>query len=628
MRRFSDWRINYKMGALIVSALLPVILVFFFKVLPDTEEQFLEDKKREIKSVVEAGYNVLEIYYQRVQSGELTMEDAEVKMGNELNAYRYAGKEYYFAYDLQGVTKALGSDAKLVGTNRYDIKDKKDNYFLRDMINMVKTNGEGFVTYYYPKLGETEASPKISFVKMHPGWKILIGSGLYLDDVDANITAFTTNLLITIGIAVLIAAILGYFIMRLIVKPILALNIAAEKAAAGDYSVETKVESKDEIGTLGLAFNKMLKTIASSIEEVTAKQADAERSAIEAKQAQEKAEKQEDYLKSSVEVILGEMQKFSAGDLTVELDEKDKGIIGDLFRGFNRAVQNVRSMLIRVHEAVQATASASTEISSSTEELAAGMQEQSQQVDEVAGAVEEMTKTIIETSRNASGAADASKNAGSTAGVGGNVVKDTIQGMNRIADVVQHSAETVLALGKSSEQIGEIIQVIDDIADQTNLLALNAAIEAARAGEQGRGFAVVADEVRKLAERTTKATKEIADMIKTIQRETSGAVTSMQQGREEVDRGKTLADSAGKSLNEIISATVQVGDLISQVATASEEQSSAAEQISKSIESMRSVTRESATGISQIARASEDLNRLTHQLEELMSEFRISGQET
>jgi len=255
------------------------------------------------------------------------------------------------------------------------------------------------------------------------------------------------------------------------------------------------------------------------------------------------------------------MQKFSAGDLTVELDEKDKGIIGDLFRGFNRAVQNVRSMLIRVHEAVQATASASTEISSSTEELAAGMQEQSQQVDEVAGAVEEMTKTIIETSRNASGAADASKNAGSTAGVGGNVVKDTIQGMNRIADVVQHSAETVLALGKSSEQIGEIIQVIDDIADQTNLLALNAAIEAARAGEQGRGFAVVADEVRKLAERTTKATKEIADMIKTIQRETSGAVTSMQQGREEVDRGKTLADSAGKSLNEIISAPSRWGIL-------------------------------------------------------------------
>jgi methyl-accepting chemotaxis protein len=198
--------------------------------------------------------------------------------------------------------------------------------------------------------------------------------------------------------------------------------------------------------------------------------------------------------------------------------------------------------------------------------------------------------------------------------------------MNKIAEVVKRSASTVQKLGQSSEQIGEIIQVIDDIADQTNLLALNAAIEAARAGEQGRGFAVVADEVRKLAERTTKATKEIAAMIKEIQRDTIGAVSSMEEGTSEVEKGKHLADKAGQSLEQIIEGAGKVADIVSQVAAASEQQSSASEQISKNIEAISSVTQQSAAGVQQIARAAEDLNRLTNNLESLVSKFKISGE--
>ena len=312
-------------------------------------------------------------------------------------------------------------------------------------------------------------------------------------------------------------------------------------------------------------------------------------------------------------------------DLNSQFNSDRGDEIGELQRSFDKFVTSIKETLLQVAEASSAVASASSEISSSTEEMAAGAQEQTSQAGEVASAVEEMTKTIVENSRNASSTAETAKHAKVAAEQGGTVVEETVKGMNRIAAVVNQSAQTVKALGKSSDQIGEIIGVIDDIADQTNLLALNAAIEAARAGEQGRGFAVVADEVRKLAERTTKATKEIAGMIKQIQGETSGAVKAMEEGTKEVEKGKELADKAGASLKEIVEISQQVTDMVAQIAAASEEQSSASEQISKNVEAISTVTGETASGTQQIARAAEDLNRLTENLQQVVQRFNLSN---
>jgi methyl-accepting chemotaxis protein len=197
--------------------------------------------------------------------------------------------------------------------------------------------------------------------------------------------------------------------------------------------------------------------------------------------------------------------------------------------------------------------------------------------------------------------------------------------MRRIADVVRQSAQTVRALGTSSDQIGEIISVIDDIADQTNLLALNAAIEAARAGDQGRGFAVVADEVRKLAERTTKATKEIAQMIRKIQGDTKDAVASMEEGTRQVDDGIRLADKAGSSLQSIVGISQQVTDMVSQIAVASEQQASMSQQISRNVEAITTVTSETASGTQQIARSADDLRRVADELQKLMGTFNLEA---
>lgn len=336
--------------------------------------------------------------------------------------------------------------------------------------------------------------------------------------------------------------------------------------------------------------------------------------------------KYEKYLENNVHTILDKMEKFAEGDLTVSLtNEKEGDLISELFDGFNRTVEKIRYMVLNVTEAIDATASASTQISSSTEQMASGAQEQSTQASEVASSVEQMSTTIIETTKNSSLAAEMASKAGEIARNGEKVISDTIEGIVRISEVVNNASETVLRLGNSSEQIGEIIQVINEIADQTNLLALNAAIEAARAGEHGRGFAVVADEVRKLAERTTKATKEIADKIKTIQTDTTGAVDSINRGTEEVEKGKELAMKSGDSLKEIMNATEKVIENIRQVASANEELSLGSEQISRSIDGINSIVQQSASSATQIAGAAEDLSRLTENLDRLIKAFKVEN---
>ncbi len=311
------------------------------------------------------------------------------------------------------------------------------------------------------------------------------------------------------------------------------------------------------------------------------------------------------------------------GDLTRRLPEGRRDETGEVCLWFNRFVGNVHGIISQVSNTTMQVASSSDHLQSTAEQIATAAEEVASQSATVATASEEMSATSNDISHNCTLAADIANRASEMAGNGAAVVQETLLGMEHIAEKVRESAHTVEALGARSEQIGAIVGTIEDIADQTNLLALNAAIEAARAGEQGRGFAVVADEVRALAERTTRATREIGEMIKAIQNETGGAVNTMEDGVNEVEKGMDSSRRSGEALQQILAGINEVTMQVHQIATAAEEQTAVTGEISTNIHQITDVVQQTANGAHQTAGAASNLSNLSKDLERLVGRFKL-----
>lgn len=316
---------------------------------------------------------------------------------------------------------------------------------------------------------------------------------------------------------------------------------------------------------------------------------------------------------------------FSRGNLSVRMNDTRKDEFGNVASHFNTATEKLNVMISNVKSVTDAILLDSNKLSSSSLKISQNSTEQSTQTSQAATAMEELNTSFVEVAKNTAQAAESSKEATKLATQGGQVVSETINGMNKISLAVNESAQTIEELGIRSEQIGEIIKVINDIAGQTNLLALNAAIEAARAGEQGRGFAVVADEVRKLAERTTTATNEIGEMIKGFQEGTQRAVESMHAGTKEVESGVELSNHAGDSLKKIMASAESVTSMVHHIATAAEEQSATGDVIASNVEAVAELTQQTAKSTKESSEATHEMNRLIHQLKNLVSEFKLNN---
>ena len=318
--------------------------------------------------------------------------------------------------------------------------------------------------------------------------------------------------------------------------------------------------------------------------------------------------------------VLEEMDK---GDLTHQVEYQSDDEIGEMALTLNKSIATQRQMVGTVASTVEQVAAAGEEMSTITTQTSQTIEEQRSQTEQVATAMNEMTATVQEVASNITQTASAAKKANEQTSEGNRVVKQTIDEINRLETQVEESAKTINEVKQHSEAINSVLDVIKGIAEQTNLLALNAAIEAARAGEQGRGFAVVADEVRTLAGRTQESTEEINEMIDKLQNGSSQAVDVMARSLEQTKLAVDYASQSGEALQVIAQAVNEINQMSTQIASAAEEQSSVSEEINRNIVSINDMSNMTAEGASQTSIASEELARMASDLQGLVAQFKV-----
>ncbi|MFC5705582.1 methyl-accepting chemotaxis protein [Aeromonas eucrenophila] len=330
-------------------------------------------------------------------------------------------------------------------------------------------------------------------------------------------------------------------------------------------------------------------------------------------------------IRNPVMLLLTQTQKVSSGDLATQLDMTrfNNDELGQLAKGFGEMQGRLRDLVSEVSGSVVQLSSAAEEISVVARQSASSMNSQQHELNQLATAMNEMQATVQEVSRNTSDAASAATEASSTAEQGAHTVNDSIVRIEQVAGAIESTAEVIRQLGDDSRNIGMVLEVIRGIAEQTNLLALNAAIEAARAGEQGRGFAVVADEVRTLAKRTQDSTAQINTIISELQQRAEQASSTMAQSQVLMQATVGTAREAGASITEISGSVESISHMNIQIATATEEQGAVSEELNRNVVNISHASEEVVTGATQMAAACNDLNQLATQLQEMVRRFRV-----
>ncbi|MGH8807261.1 MAG: methyl-accepting chemotaxis protein [Noviherbaspirillum sp.] len=351
---------------------------------------------------------------------------------------------------------------------------------------------------------------------------------------------------------------------------------------------------------------------------------DADEQRLQALQKEEEAKRANDQNQAAILRLMNELQEVADGDLTVQATVSED-ITGAIADSVNYTVEELRGLVGRVTKTAEQVTAASNQAQNISSELMGASQKQSREIQETGQAVLEMAVQITDVSKSANESAEVARQSVTAAEQGARAVEDAIKGMNEIREQIQETSKRIKRLGESSQEIGEITELISDITEQTNVLALNAAIQAASAGEAGRGFSVVAEEVQRLAERSGEATKQIGALVRTIQTDTHDAVAAMEKSTQGVVEGAKLSDAAGAALSEIRSVSNRLADLIQSISAATEQQATSANGVAKNIQNILTVTEQTQQGTQQTAQSIRELSKLAEELKNSVSRFRVTA---
>ena len=449
-------------------------------------------------------------------------------------------------------------------------------------------------------------------VTLHPGsegvetttWALM--SEIDLLEVDAPLTV-TDMIMGSIGLIIPVLALglaLVYFVARQITNQANSINDMLGSIGIGMFDSRAEKITNDELGDVAVSLNAMCDTTLSLI------QSNDEREEIQ----------------NSIENLIGEMENIAAGDLTIDAEVKDD-ITGSIAGTVNSMTEQLKGLVSRVQTATaQVTTSAGT-IADVSNQLSEESDAQANEIGTASERVLSITEQIQLVAEQSEGSATVAKQARETATRGLEAVSNTVEGMDRIRDQVQATSKRIKRLGESSQEIGEIVQLISDIADRTSILALNASIQASMAGDAGQGFAVVAEEVERLAERSTDATKQISTLIKAIQTETSEAIADMEESTRDVVEGSELATQAGQTLTEIDNVSQQLEYLISEVSSSATEQANAATEIATTMTRISETTKQSAEKSRTATQSVGQLSGLANQLRESVAQFKVGDED-
>ncbi len=544
MNSLRNVSISRRLWLILIVAVL-MLLTLGMLMLKQIHNDLYQAKAQKTQHVVQTANGVLAYYQSLETAGTLSREAAQKQALSVIRGLRYDQNDYFWINDLTPVMVMHPANPKLEGQNLSAIKDPDGFALFNEMVNIAKTKGAGMVDYRWPKPGADAPVQKTSYVQLFQPWGWIIGSGVYIDDMQAEFyTQVRQASFIGLGIALLMGLLVA-LIARSIVRPLQETVHAMANIASGE------------------------------------------------------------------------------SDLTRTLDTHGQDEVTELARHFNGFTAKLRLVVSQLQVSAGALEQSSADLGSNASQAQERSQQQSQQMELVATAINEVTYGVQDVAKNAEHAASEMRDAEAQAQQGQVNIDGSLQQIDRLSSTIDQAVEVIRTLAAESTQIGSVLEVIRSIAEQTNLLALNAAIEAARAGEQGRGFAVVADEVRLLAQRTQKSTAEIQSMIERLQNHSEAAVKVIGDSSRASQMTIEQAGLAGQSLNAIGQALRNLNGLNASIASATLQQAHVVEDINQNVTQAAGLSHSTARAAEQSSAASRHLKELSEQLNGLLRQFRV-----